>query len=127
MESQKSATANKLSCGGYIRSLRMESGESLRKTSEALGISAPYLCDIEKDRRPLNLKMARLLVKHLKLSGLKPADMYNKLLKLSGLMTVERATLLEVYHTREWSKYTISEYQAIMEKMRVALYGEILS
>lgn len=127
MESQKSATANKLSCGGYIRGLRMESGESLRKTSEALGISAPYLCDIEKDRRPLNLRMARLLTKHFRCSAFKCSDIYNTLLKLSGLMTVERATLLEVYHTREWSKYTISEYQAIMFKMQKALYGEILS
>ena len=37
--------------GTYIRSLRLYRGFGLRELARQLGISAPYLCDLEKDKR----------------------------------------------------------------------------
>ena len=37
--------------GTYIRSLRLYRGFGLRELARQLGISAPYLSDLEKDKR----------------------------------------------------------------------------
>lgn len=40
--------------GGYLRILREESGLSLREVARRLKISAPYLSDIERNRRGIS-------------------------------------------------------------------------
>jgi transcriptional regulator with XRE-family HTH domain len=45
------AQHKKTSFGTYIRSLRLLRGFGLRELARQLGISAPYLSDLEKDKR----------------------------------------------------------------------------
>jgi transcriptional regulator with XRE-family HTH domain len=44
-------TESKETFGAYLTRKRLEQGIPLRQMAEKLDISAPYLCDIEKDRR----------------------------------------------------------------------------
>ncbi len=44
--------------GKAARALRLKHGLSLRETARAMGISAPYLCDLEHGRRNWNKKLA---------------------------------------------------------------------
>lgn len=43
---------NKMTFGSFLIKKRMEQELSARQIANALGISAVYVCDIEKDRRP---------------------------------------------------------------------------
>ena len=46
-----SAQNKKTTFGTYIRSLRLHCGFGLRELARQLGISAPYLSDLERDKR----------------------------------------------------------------------------
>lgn len=45
--------------GSALRARRERSGVSLRALARAMGISAPYLVDLELGRRPVNPTMGR--------------------------------------------------------------------
>lgn len=49
--------------GRYLRQKRMEKQKTTRALCEALGLSAPYMCDIENDRRnpPERAKLEQMM------------------------------------------------------------------
>ena len=59
---------NNMTFGGFLISKRMEKELSARQIANALGISAVYVCDIEKDRRPAPANMLKNLPQILQLS-----------------------------------------------------------
>lgn len=55
--------------GEFLNKKRVEKHITLRKMADMLGVSAPFLTDIEKDRRnPLDMDKLKLLAKILELS-----------------------------------------------------------
>ena len=59
---------NKMTFGSFLLKKRMEQELSARQIANALGISAVYGCDIEKDRRPAPGDMLKNLPRILQLS-----------------------------------------------------------
>lgn len=55
--------------GEFLNKKRVEKQITLRKMADMLGISAPFLTDVEKDRRnPLDMEKLKLLAEILELS-----------------------------------------------------------
>jgi transcriptional regulator with XRE-family HTH domain len=64
--------------GEFIADKRISRGLTLRSMAEELGISAPYLTDVEKDRRyPFDPDKLELLAKLLGMSPEEKATMYD--------------------------------------------------
>lgn len=124
----REVSARKKTCGEYIREIRLRCGQSLRQTASNMGIAASYLCDIEKDRRPINERTAKLIVKELHLAAVLPGDMYNIILGLGGKLSRERAALLHIRDRLSAceGQLTIEEYHELMTYMREALYDGVL-
>ena len=59
---------SKITFGSFLIDKRMEQELSARQLANALGISAVYMCDIEKDRRPAPADMLKNLPRILQLS-----------------------------------------------------------
>lgn len=59
---------SKMTFGSFLIKKRMEQELSARQIANALGISAVYVCDIEKDRRPAPGDMLKNLPRILQLS-----------------------------------------------------------
>lgn len=59
---------SKTTFGSFLIKKRMEQELSARQIANALGISAVYMCDIEKDRRPAPADMLKKLPRILQLS-----------------------------------------------------------
>ncbi len=51
--------------GGELRALRLEIGMEAKALAEKVGISAPYLCNLEFRKKKLNLPLADQLLKAL--------------------------------------------------------------
>ena len=67
-----------LNFGDFLQKKRMERQLTLRKTAELLGFSAPYLTDIEKDRRnPPEMESLEQISKVLNLSDDERAVMFD--------------------------------------------------
>ena len=67
-----------LNFGDFLQKKRMERQITLRKMAELLGISAPYLTDIEKDRRnPPEMESLEQISKILNLSEDERAVMFD--------------------------------------------------
>ena len=67
-----------LNFGDFLQKKRMERQITLRKMAELLGISAPYLTDIEKDRRnPPEMESLEQISKVLNLSEDERAVMFD--------------------------------------------------
>lgn len=52
---------------GWLKSVRRKAGLSLRQMGERIGVSAPYLCDVEHGHRPIRLE-GKVAQAYLKLS-----------------------------------------------------------
>lgn len=59
---------SKMTFGSFLIEKRMDQELSARQIANALGISAVYMCDIEKDRRPAPADMLKNLPRILQLS-----------------------------------------------------------
>lgn len=59
---------SKMTFGSFLIKKRMEQELSARQIANTLGISAVYVCDIEKDRRPAPADMLKNLPRILQLS-----------------------------------------------------------
>ncbi len=59
---------NQMTFGSFLIKKRMENELSARQVANELGISAVYMCDIEKDRRPAPPDMLKKLPQILQLS-----------------------------------------------------------
>lgn len=68
---------NENTFGSFLVSKRMEHEMSARELSNALGISAVYICDIEKDRRPVTDEILEKLPDLLCLSESETNEMYD--------------------------------------------------
>lgn len=69
------------SFGEFIKDKRAEKGITMRRMAELLGCSAPYLSDVEKDRRnPFDMEKLRRLSRILSLSR----NEYELMLDLAG-------------------------------------------
>lgn len=69
------------SFGEFIKDKRVEKGITMRRMAELLGCSAPYLSDVEKDRRnPFDMEKLRRLSRILSLSR----NEYELMLDLAG-------------------------------------------
>jgi transcriptional regulator with XRE-family HTH domain len=67
-----------LNFGDFLQKKRMEHGMTLRKMAEQLGITAPYLTDIEKDRRnPPEMDKLELIARTLLLSDEEKTIMFD--------------------------------------------------
>ena len=55
--------------GSEIRRLRTQSGTSLRRFAVAVGVSAPHLSDIERDRRRPSRELLRTIARELQPAG----------------------------------------------------------
>lgn len=56
-------------CGAQIRFARTALGVTLRELAEAIGVSAPYLCDIERGfRGPLRPELLTLVAEAIRIS-----------------------------------------------------------
>ena len=55
--------------GSEIRRLRTQSGTSLRRFALAVGVSAPHLSDIERDRRRPSRELLRTIARELQPVG----------------------------------------------------------
>ena len=70
--------ANTMNFGAFIQRKREEKGITLRKMAEMLGFSAPFLSDVEKDRRnPPELAKLELIAQILGLTYEEQETMYN--------------------------------------------------
>ena len=70
--------ANTQNFGAFLQSKREEKKITLRKMAELLGFSAPFLSDVEKDRRnPPDLAKLELIAKILGLTYEEQETMYN--------------------------------------------------
>lgn len=70
--------ANTQNFGAFLQSKREEKKITLRKMAEMLGFSAPFLSDVEKDRRnPPDLAKLELIAKILGLTYEEQETMYN--------------------------------------------------
>ena len=70
--------ANTENFGAFLQSKREEKQITLRKMAEMLGFSAPFLSDVEKDRRnPPDLAKLELIAKILGLTYEEQETMYN--------------------------------------------------
>jgi len=70
--------ANTMNFGAFLQSKREEKGVTLRKMAEILGFSAPFLSDVEKDRRnPPELAKLELIARILGLTYEEQETMYN--------------------------------------------------
>jgi transcriptional regulator with XRE-family HTH domain len=68
----------KESFGAFIARRRMERGLGLRELAADLGIGAPYLCDMEKDRRwPPDEPLLGRMAERLALDGEMRARLYD--------------------------------------------------
>jgi transcriptional regulator with XRE-family HTH domain len=69
---------NKLAFGDFIIQRRLGRGMSARELAKALGISAVYMCDIEKNRRfPVSDEFLENLIRVLELDEDETALMYD--------------------------------------------------
>ena len=68
---------NENTFGRFLVAKRMEHEMSARELSNALGISAVYICDIEKDRRPVTDEILEKLPALLCLSESETNEMYD--------------------------------------------------
>ncbi len=70
--------ANTQNFGAFLQSKREEKKITLRKMADMLGFSAPFLSDVEKDRRnPPDLAKLELIAKILGLTYEEKETMYN--------------------------------------------------
>ena len=70
--------ANTQNFGAFIQSKREEKKITLRKMADMLGFSAPFLSDVEKDRRnPPDLAKLELIARILELTYEEKETMYN--------------------------------------------------
>ena len=70
--------ANTMNFGAFLQRKREEKGITLRKMAEMLGFSAPFLSDVEKDRRnPPELAKLELIAQILELTYEEQETMYN--------------------------------------------------
>lgn len=70
--------ANTQNFGAFLQSKREEKKITLRKMADMLGFSAPFLSDVEKDRRnPPDLAKLELIAKILGLTYEEQETMYN--------------------------------------------------
>ena len=70
--------ANAANFGAFLQKKREEKGITLRKMAEMLGYSAPFLSDVEKDRRnPPELAKLEQIAKILDLTYEEQQTMYN--------------------------------------------------
>lgn len=70
--------ANTMNFGAFLQRKREEKGITLRKMAEMLGFSAPFLSDVEKDRRnPPELAKLELIAQILGLTNEEKETMYN--------------------------------------------------
>lgn len=70
--------ANTMNFGAFLQKKREEKGITLRKMAEMLGFSAPFLSDVEKDRRnPPELAKLELIAQILGLTYEEQETMYN--------------------------------------------------
>lgn len=70
--------ANTMNFGAFLQRKREEKGITLRKMAEMLGFSAPFLSDVEKDRRnPPELAKLELIAQILGLTYEEQETMYN--------------------------------------------------
>ena len=70
--------ANTQNFGAFLQSKREEKKITLRKMADMLGFSAPFLSDVEKDRRnPPELSKLELIAKILGLTYEEQETMYN--------------------------------------------------
>lgn len=70
--------ANTTNFGEFLQRKREEKGITLRRMAELLGFSAPFLSDVEKDRRnPPELAKLEQIAKILVLSNEEKETMYN--------------------------------------------------
>lgn len=70
--------ANTQNFGAFLQSKREEKKITLRKMADMLGFSAPFLSDVEKDRRnPPDLAKLELIARILELTYEEKETMYN--------------------------------------------------
>ena len=62
-------TPEPVTLGREIRRLRTLSGTSLRRFAQAVGVSAPHLSDIERDRRRPSRELLRTIARELQPVG----------------------------------------------------------
>lgn len=80
--------------GEFLNKKRVEKQITLRKMADMLGVSAPFLTDVEKDRRnPLDMEKLKLLAKILELSK----EDNERMLNLAGRKRNEVAPDLPEY------------------------------
>ncbi|HCG62348.1 MAG TPA: XRE family transcriptional regulator [Sphaerochaeta sp.] len=73
--------------GEYLKHKREEKHISLREVARTLGVSAPFLSDVENDRRgPLTEERLADLAKVLNLNEKEKAEMYDIVGKQKGLL-----------------------------------------
>jgi len=78
------AATPKTSLGHEIRRLRTDAGTTLRGLARTVGVSAPHLSDIERDRRRPSKAMLRKLVQELESVGARYADIDRLDTRLEG-------------------------------------------
>ncbi len=69
------ASAAPTTLGYEIRRLRLLSGTSLRGFARAIGVSAPHLSDVERDRRRPSRQLLQVIARELKGVGATPAGL----------------------------------------------------
>ena len=78
LERVRRMNANTMNFGAFLQRKREEKGITLRKMAEMLGFSAPFLSDVEKDRRnPPELAKLELIAQILGLTYEEQETMYN--------------------------------------------------
>ncbi len=65
----RNMTPEPITLGREIRRLRTLSGSSLRRFAQAVGVSAPHLSDIERDRRRPSRELLRTIARELQPFG----------------------------------------------------------
>ena len=81
MSEIKVSDMNNLNFGEFLQNKREDKGITLRRMAEMLGVSAPFLSDVEKGRRnSLDMDKLALLKQILNLSD----DEYQTMLNLAG-------------------------------------------
>lgn len=89
-----------IAAGQYLRQKRIDAQySSLRELARHLGLSASYMSDIERGKRPISHKLAARLSGALK-GGYSADDagptVYDSILILNGTLSPERAALLDL-------------------------------
>ncbi len=76
-----------VTCGEYLKHKREEKQISLREVARTLGVSAPFLSDVENNRRgPLTEERLADLAKVLNLNEKEQSEMYDIVGKQKGLL-----------------------------------------